>query len=216
MTVAAVALAASPASALADADGVTRIRRIADAAWSGGAMPVIVVSFDPDGLVAASLAGATVTPAQMARGIDVARGLVTETDAALLWPARLGWVGPETVTSLIEAHGTAPDAILRPTYHGEVGWPALVPLACLDLMRSVVADAMPDRVLDELAGGFEVRHVDLGDPGTVIDGDTPRGELPPYEGPPEPPAGHEHEWGAAIADEPEGAPARPRSVPYPG
>ena len=37
MTVAAVILAASPESALADADGVPRVRRIVDSAWSGGA-----------------------------------------------------------------------------------------------------------------------------------------------------------------------------------
>jgi hypothetical protein len=84
MTVAAVILAASPDSALADADGLPGVRRIADAAWSGGATPIVVVSFDPDGMVAAALAGAPVTlaepapadggpAAQMARGADVAR-----------------------------------------------------------------------------------------------------------------------------------------------
>ncbi len=61
MTVAAAVLAATPESALADADGTTRIRRIVDAAWSGGAIPVVVVSFDPDGAVAVALAGAEVT-----------------------------------------------------------------------------------------------------------------------------------------------------------
>ena len=42
MTVAAVVLAASPASALADADGTPGARRIVDIAWSGGATPVVV------------------------------------------------------------------------------------------------------------------------------------------------------------------------------
>jgi CTP:molybdopterin cytidylyltransferase MocA len=227
MTVAAIALAASPISALADADGLPRIRRIADVAWSGGAIPVVVVSFDPDGGVSAALAGAAVTlaepappergpAAQMARGIEVARALVTETDAALLWPARMCWVGPETVTSIIEAHGVEPEVVLRPSYRGEPGWPALVPLALLDRLRSTPADTMPDGVIDGLADSVAVRALDLGDPGTVIDGETPRADLPPYDGPPEPPAGHEHEWGAAIADEPEGAPARPPTVPFPG
>jgi CTP:molybdopterin cytidylyltransferase MocA len=112
----------------------------ADAAWAGGAMPVVVVSFDSDGDVARALAGAPVTlaepappeagpAAQMVRGIDVATGLVRETDAALIWPARLCWVGPETVTSLIEAHGTAPLAVLRPAYRDEPGWPLLLPIA---------------------------------------------------------------------------------------
>ena len=87
MTVAAVILAASPGTALADADGLPGVRRIADAAWAGGATPIVVVSFDPDGAVAAALAGAPVTlaepaptergpAAQMARGADVARAEV--------------------------------------------------------------------------------------------------------------------------------------------
>ena len=31
--------------------------------------------------------------------------------------------------------------------------------------------------------------------------DTPLVDLPPYEGPPEPAAGHAHEWGADVASE---------------
>ena len=61
MTVAAVILAATPESALADADGQPRVRRLVDVAWAGGAVPVIVVAPDPDGLVAAALAGAPAT-----------------------------------------------------------------------------------------------------------------------------------------------------------
>ena len=41
----------------------------------------------------------------MARAIDLARDEVDATDAALVWPARMGWLDAETVTSLIEAHG---------------------------------------------------------------------------------------------------------------
>ncbi len=61
MTVAAVILAASPSSALADADGTPGVRRLADVAWSGGATPVVVCSFDPDGAVAAALANTEAT-----------------------------------------------------------------------------------------------------------------------------------------------------------
>ena len=61
MTVAAVILAASPASALADADGTPGVRRLTDVAWSGGATPVVVCSFDPDGAVTAALANAEAT-----------------------------------------------------------------------------------------------------------------------------------------------------------
>lgn len=227
MTVAAVILAASPESALADADGLPAVRRIADAAWAGGATPIVVVSFDPDGAVAAALTGAPVTlaepapredgpKAQMARGAEVARAEVADTDAVLLWPARLAWVGPETATSLIELHGTAPDALLRPTWDGEPGWPVVLPLAALSALRAVGADRMPPFVLDDLvAAGVADRMVDLGDPGVTIDVDTPRADLPPYIGPEDPIVGHVHEWGAAQADLPDDGPLEgPSLAPY--
>ncbi len=228
MTVAAVILAASPESALADADGVPSIRRIADAAWSGGATPVIAVAADRDGSVAATLAGAAVTlaepapvergaAAQMARGAEVARAEVAETDAILVWPAAMTWVGPETVTSLIELHGTSPDALIRPTWDGEAGWPALVPSAALEALQGIAPDRMPTEVLaDLIAGGVAVAQVELGDPGAVFDRRTPRREMPDYVGPTEPAAGHVHEWGAGLADQPEDAPLEgPALAPYP-
>jgi CTP:molybdopterin cytidylyltransferase MocA len=227
MTVAAVILAASPESALADADGSPAVRRIADVAWSGGATPIVVVSFDPDGAVGAALAGAAVTlaepappeqgpKAQMARGVEVALTEIVDTDAALLWPARLTWVGPETVTSLIELHGTAPDSLLRPTWQGDPGWPVLLPLDALSALRSVAADRMPpDVIADLIAGGIPIRDVELGDPGVAIDGQTPRASLPPYVGPLEPVAGHVHEWGAAQAESPDDGPLEgPSLAPY--
>lgn len=216
MTVAAVILAASPDSALADADGVPRIRRIADAAWAGGAMPIVVVSFDPDGAVAAALAGVPATLAepappeagpagQMTRGIETAIALVAEVGAALLWPARMCWVGPETVTSLLEANGVDPSTVLRPAWRDEPGWPLLVPVDRLDALRRQPPDRMPPAVAEAMfaTGG---RTLPLGDPGTAIDGGTPRADLPPYEGPAEPMTDHVHEWGAAVADLPDDDP----------
>jgi CTP:molybdopterin cytidylyltransferase MocA len=227
MTVAAVILAASPESALAEADGMPAVRRIADAAWSGGATPIVVVSFDPTGAVASALAGAPVTlaepapaeqgpAAQMARGADVARAEVIETDAFLIWPARMAWVGPETVTSLIEAHGPAGDAILRPTWNEQAGWPVLVPAGSIDDLRRFGADRMPDAIVSELvAAGAAERRLDLGDPGVAIDARTPRADLPPYVGPTDPPAGHVHEWGAQAADSPDEGPLEgPSLAPY--
>jgi CTP:molybdopterin cytidylyltransferase MocA len=227
VTVAAVILAASPGAALADADGLPGVRRIADAAWAGGATPIVVVSFDPDGAVAAALAGAPVTLAepapaehgpagQMARGADVARAEVAETDGFLLWPARLTWVGPETVTTLIETHGMAANAVLRPTWDGEAGWPVLIPASLLARLRAVEADRMPPEVLDDLiAAGSAERLVDLGDPGVVIDGGTSRADLPAYVGPIDPPAGHVHEWGSQAADSSDDSPLEgPALAPY--
>lgn len=226
MTVAAVILAASPDSALADADGMPRVRRLVDIAWSGGALPVVVVAPDPAGTVASALGGAEVTlatpapaqdgpAAQIVRGIEVAVAEVRDTAAALVWPARVCWVGPETVTSLLEAHGAMPEAILRPAYGTEPGWPALVPIAHLDRIRIVRPDRMPDDVIGDVGlAGAAIRLLELGDPGAVIDGDTPRSELPPYEGPPDPVAAHRHEWGESIDERPEDAPlGGPRIAP---
>jgi CTP:molybdopterin cytidylyltransferase MocA len=227
VTVAAVILAASPESALADADGMPAVRRIADAAWAGGATPIVVVSFDPDGAVASALTGSPVTlaepapadqgpKAQMVRGVEVAQAVIVDTDGVLFWPARLAWVGPETVTSLIERHGPENGAILRPTWEDEPGWPILVPIAALDALRGVPSQRMPSDVVGDLAAaGFPVSDVPLGDPGVSLDLGTARVDLPPYVGPTEPPAGHVHEWGAPLADGPDDVPLEgPALAPY--
>ena len=215
MTVAAVVLAARPESALAGADRLPAVRRISEAAWSGGAIPVVVVSFDPEGSVAAALVGTEaqlIAPApvadgpvgQICRGIDAAIGLVGETDAALIWPAGMVWPDPETITSLIEAHGTDPGSILRPHFEAEPGWPVLLPVSGLERLRRLPIDRMPDELIDDLAaGGLVIRALDLGDPGTVHDGSVARSSLPPYRGPSEPASGHVHEWGETQADEPD-------------
>lgn len=228
MTVAAVILAASPESALADVEGQSRVRRIADAAWSGGALPIVVVSFDPDGAVAVALAGAAVTlaepvpppkaspAAQMLRGIEVASTDVRDVDGALIWPARMVWVSPETVTSLIEAHGVDRSTLLRPAYEGEAGWPVLLPSAGASMLRDIAPDRMPDMILTDLvAAGLSIRAIELGDPGVTHDAGVARGDLPAYLGPSEPAAPHHHEWGAAQADDPEESPVEgPALAPY--
>jgi CTP:molybdopterin cytidylyltransferase MocA len=227
VTVAAVILAASTESALADADGLPSVRRIADLAWSGGATPIVVVCADPDGRVAAALAGASVTlaePAPMAggpvaqigRGMRVAAEVIHETSAALVWPARLTWVGAESVTSLIERHGLEPATILEPTYGGQGGFPVLVPIEALPNLAAVAPNRMPDEVIaDLIAGGVAALQIDLGDPGIVYDRDTAPGDLPPYEGPPEPPAAHAHEWGARLDEAAEDVPLEgPALAPY--
>jgi CTP:molybdopterin cytidylyltransferase MocA len=212
VTVAAVILAARPETAIADADGLPAVRRIAETAWSGGAIPVVVVSFDPDGSVATALAGteaSLVEPApvaggpvaQICLGIDAALGLVGETDAALVWPAGMTWTDPETITSQIEAHGTDPGAILQPAFDGATGWPVLVPVAGLAALRALGAERMPDELVADLAAaGRPLRALDLGDPGAVHDRSVPRATLPAYRGPQEPASGHQHEWGEAEAE----------------
>lgn len=216
MTVAAVILAATPESALREVEGAPNARRLADAAWAGGAIPVVVVAPDPDGAIRAVLGGAEVVYAapapheggpvgQICRGIDVALAAVARTEAALVWPARMGWVDAETVTSLIEAHGVERGVVLRPAYAGEPGFPVLVPTAVLEALRSLSAALMPGALMTELAARVPARVIELGDPGVTHSLDTPRDALPPFEGPAEPASGHTHEWGSAAAlgpDEP--------------
>lgn len=212
MTVAAVILSATAEGALEPTLGQARVRRLTDLAWSGGALPIVVVSPDPDGAVAASLAGSEAiygTPApaeagpagQMVRGTELAAAEVGDLTGALLWPARMVWVGPETITSLIEAHGVGRDTLLRPTWQGEPGWPILLPLTHLEALRATPPDMMPPEIVERLAALMPTRDVELGDPGVTHDVGTPFEALPTYEGPPDPPAGHTHEWGDDVVSE---------------
>jgi CTP:molybdopterin cytidylyltransferase MocA len=217
VTVAAVILAVSPASALTPAAGRASARRIAEIAWAGGAMPIIVVAADPDGGVGRALAGseATLVPpappergaaGQLVRGMRTALDLVGGTDAALLWPVEMTWVDAETVTMLLQAHGTDPVACRRPTWDGRDGWPVLVPMAHLESLAATSADRSPEELLTDLeADGVPVRRHALGDPGSVLDRDTPIDALPPYDGPTAPIA-TPPDWGSAAADAPDDGP----------
>ena len=226
MTVAAVILSATTEGALVDTLGQPRVRRLVDLAWAGGALPVVVLSPDADGAVARSSAETEASwhaPAphdegprgQMVRGIEAAAAEVRDTTAALLWPARMIWVGPETITSLIEAHGTDTGSVLRPSWQGEAGWPALLPVAHIEQLRKLSADLDPVEAMDALTDSTPSRTIELGDPGVVFDASTAESDLPPYEGPSIPPGGHVHEWGeevGAIAE----APGEGRGLaPYP-
>jgi CTP:molybdopterin cytidylyltransferase MocA len=226
MTVAAVILSATTEGALADTLGQPRVRRLVDVAWAGGALPVVVLSPDPDGAVARSIAETEASwhaPAphdegprgQMVRGIENAAAEVRDTTAALLWPARMIWVGAETITSLIEAHGTDTGTVLRPSWQGDAGWPVLMPLAHLEQLRMVSPELDPVAAMAALTESAPSRTIDLGDPGVVFDASTAEADLPPYEGPSVPPGGHVHEWGEhveGVADVPGEGRALP---PYP-
>lgn len=223
MTVAAVVLVPDAAAALGAVDGASPLRRILDAAWAGGATPVVIVSPDPDGLIRAALEGGWASSdgstclrpprdlphgiAWFAAGLAEARERVSDTSAALLWPVRHPWVDPETVTSLIEAHGAAPDAILRPAFHGEPGFPALVPERYEGQLAGMPERHGPEALQELVDLGAPLTLVELGDPGTVFDVATPRAELPAYAGPPEPAAGPPPEWNEAIAVRAEDDPA---------
>jgi CTP:molybdopterin cytidylyltransferase MocA len=142
---------------------------------------------------------------QIVNGIEVALRLVTDTQAALVWPARLAWVDAETVTTLIAVHGEDRISVVRPAYRGEPGFPVLLPIAHLDAFRALPVDRMPGDLFADLeALGIPFRLVDTGDPGVILDVSVPRESLPAYDGPPEPT--ETPEWGSAVADQPDDAP----------
>ena len=97
---------------------------------------------------------------------------VSDTTAVLLWPARMTWVGPETITSLIEAHGTARDAMLRPTWHGDPGWPVLLPTSHLAALRAVAPDRMPPTSSRTSPPSSPAGSIEVGDPGVALDVET--------------------------------------------
>ena len=207
MTVGAVIVPDGVTEALADATGRAAVRRIVDSAWAGGAIPIIVVAADPDGRIAEVLTGSPAKVVDPGRasgtqtyrtGAEAARAAVQETTAVLLWPGRMTWADPETVTSLIEAHGRAADQVTRPRRAGESGWPVLLPLRLLEGVLAGPGGSVADAV-----AGSEVAAVELGDPGSVLGSEVALDDLPDYAGPPEPVGGPPPEWGAAAADMPE-------------
>jgi hypothetical protein len=159
---------------------------------------------------------ADVAPAETSEGEpQAAADEVAETDAALVWPARLVWADPETVTSLIERHGVSAQPLLRPTYDGRPGWPALVPMGTVGALAALGPDRMPDELIADLQNnGVAVELVDVGDPGVVLDRDTAIDALPTYQGPPEPTGGPPPEWGVADAGESDEALEGPGLRPY--
>jgi CTP:molybdopterin cytidylyltransferase MocA len=222
VTVAAV-LAADPVDLLERPAGGSRwLDRLVDTAWAGGALPILVVARDPRGILQELLEGQPARGAPvptmaldviLAAALAAGREAVADLSGLLLWPAEMVWVGPETITSLIERHGRARRAVLRPAFQGQPGWPLLLPAAVADAFGARSAAPRPlgdegpgrwEAALAPLLTGAEVRLVELGDPGTVVDGTIPLANLPPYQGPPEPGA-PPPEWGEAVAGEMEAA-----------
>ena len=210
MTVAAVVLVPEPTAALAPADGEPALRRLVQAAWSGGALPTVVVaSATPEELSqAVAELGLTLTCptvdephgiAWFVNGMRTAVATVAETSAALLWPFKFVWVDPETVTSLVEAHGATPNAIVRPAYAGQPGFPVLIPVALIERLATLSGQHGEEAVQSLVSAGVPIRQIELGDPGIVHDIATPRGDLPRYQGPPEPAGGPPPDWNSALA-----------------
>jgi molybdenum cofactor cytidylyltransferase len=213
MTVAAIVIVPNSAAGLADVEGEPVIRRLAQAAWAGGAMPIVVVCPSVDEAFQQVLAELQVTLsspeptvphgiAWFLGGQEAAMRAVAETTASLLWPFRHSWVDPETVTSLIEAHGVSPESIIRPAYGGRPGFPILVPNSLAGRLAAFPAMHGEEAIDAAVAGGAPSLTVELGDPGIVHDGATPRSDLPDFQGPPAQATGSSDWTAAEPADEP--------------
>jgi len=225
VTVAAVVLAPSREEALSRVGGVASIRRIADVAWAGGALPIVIVpdgdaasrelgeplSGAPGTVIAPSRAGESHPLARLAQGIASAREEVEGTDAALLWPGRYAHLDAETVTSLIEAHGVHADTALVPSYAGTPGWPVLLPLAAAEALTAAPGTPLAELAAALRAAGVQTRLVELGDPGIVHDLGTAPEDLPEFAGPPEPVGASAPDWGERVP-EADPSPAPPRET----
>jgi CTP:molybdopterin cytidylyltransferase MocA len=223
VTVAAVVLAASAGDTLREVGGVAAIRRIADIAWAGGALPIVIVpesansAADLD-LPLSGAAGAVIgDPAadrppleRVSMGLATARGEVDGTDAALVWPGRYVHVDAETVTSLIEAHGIDRSIVLVPSYAGTPGWPILLPLDAGEALARMSDAALADLAQALRAAGVATRLVELGDPGITHDLATASDALPDFVGPAEP-VGKAQDWGERVPSA-DPSPAPPRGA----
>jgi hypothetical protein len=183
VTVAVCILAATPEEALRLVEGVPNVRRLVDAAWAGGALPIVVIAPESDGAVAAVLSGSPATletaPArpdtteQVRRAMAIARREVAGTTALLVWPGTHGWIDAATITALIELHGADRGVVIRPGFDAVAGWPLLLPINA--------APGGPEAIPDDLAA-VPARVVDLGDPGATHSLEVCRADLPPFEG----------------------------------
>ena len=210
MTVAAVILVPEPAAGLRPVEGEPALRRVAQAAWSGGAIPIVIVTPDPTPELRAAVADVDVAFAQpgpdeprgiawFVRGARLAQESVADTTAALLWPVPRVWVDPETITSLVEAHGATPAAILRPAYKGQAGFPPVVPASLFARLAARSGMHGEEALAALVEEGVAARPIELGDPGIVHDASTSRADLPPYQGPPEPAGGPAADWTVTLS-----------------
>ena len=144
---------------------------------------------------------------QIVNGIEAASRMVAETDAALVWPARLAWVDAETVTTLIAAHGRrSGTASLRPAWQGDAGLAgAGAGRVTSTAFRGLAADPHAQRAArGPRGGGRAVPPIESATRASPTTCRRRAPDLPPYDGPPQPADEHGHEmWGAAEADQPD-------------
>jgi hypothetical protein len=117
---------------LADPESLTKgspspaLTRLIEAAWSGGAHPILVLGHASDERLAPLARGTATT--DTAAAAREATELVGGTSALLLLPASHAGIDPETITALIAAHGRTPDRTLAAAWNGVAGPVLLQPI----------------------------------------------------------------------------------------
>jgi len=124
MTVAALILT-DPRSADAPSASLA-LTRLIEAAWSGGAQPILVSGRTGDESLAPLARGTAAADA--ATAAREAAELVGGTSALLILPATHAGIDPETITALITAHGRTPDRTLSAAWNGVAGPVLLQPI----------------------------------------------------------------------------------------
>jgi hypothetical protein len=112
------------------------LSRLVEAAWSGGAHPILVSGLT-SGEVAPTLSRVTPSAAFAAVAAD-AIGEVAGTTAVLTLPLSHAGVDPETITALIAAHGRKGDQVLVAARHGKAGPIRLTPVEHADASEVLV------------------------------------------------------------------------------
>lgn len=102
------------------------LTRLIEAAWSGGAQPILVLGHASDERLA-PLARGTATTDTASAAREAAK-LVGGTSALLILPASHAGLDPETITALIVAHGRTPDRTLAAAWNGVAGPVLLQPI----------------------------------------------------------------------------------------
>ena len=111
------------------APGVVRpeLSRLVEAAWSGGAHPILISGLTANES-APTLSRAT-SSAEFAAVAGDALGEVAGTTAVITLPLSHAGVDPETITALIAAHGRQGEQVLVAARNGEAGPIRLTPIA---------------------------------------------------------------------------------------
>ena len=121
---------------LADPQSLTKgspspaLTRLIEAAWSGGAHPILIAGLSVEHNFA-PLAQTTEASGQKAAGAEALK-LVGGTSALLTLPIAHAGVDPETITALIAAHGREANVVLRAAFNGSAGPIQLTPLSLLE------------------------------------------------------------------------------------